>query len=41
MSLCYDGTDICLHGYVESDFASDIYSRKSTTSSVFTLKMEQ
>ena len=40
MALCYDGTDIRLYGYVDSDFASDVDSRKSTIGYVFTLKSE-
>ena len=36
MILCYRGTDVRLHGYVDSDFASDIDRRKST-GYVFTL----
>jgi len=38
MTLCYDGTD-ALHRYVESDFTSDVDSRKSTTTYVFTLEI--
>jgi len=26
MTLCYDGTDIRLHGYVDSNFAGDVNS---------------
>jgi len=37
MILCYDGTDDRLHGYVDSDFAGDVDSQKSTTDYVFTL----
>jgi len=32
-----DGTDVCLHGYVDSDFAGDVDSWKSTIGYVFTL----
>jgi len=38
MAFCYDGMDVHLHGYVDSDFAGDVDSRKSTTSYVFTLR---
>jgi len=38
MALCYDGKGLRLHRYVDSDFAGDVDSRKSTTSYVFTLK---
>ena len=37
MTLCYGGTDVCLHEYVDSDFAGDVESQKSTTGYVFTL----
>ena len=37
MSLCYDGMDVQLMGYVDSDFAGDVNSRRSTTDYVFTL----
>ena len=37
MALCYDGTDIQLLVYVDSDFAGDVDSRRSTTCYVFTL----
>jgi len=37
MALCYDSTDICLHEYVDSDFACDVDSQKSTAGYVFTL----
>ena len=37
MALCYDGSDIRLQGYVDSDLAGDIDSRKSTTGYAFTL----
>ena len=40
MALCYDGTDVCLHGYVDSDFAGDVDNRGSTTSYIFTLRSE-
>jgi len=38
MELCYGGTDVRLHGYVDSNFADDIDSRKSTTGYVLTLR---
>ena len=38
ITLCYDGTDVHLHGYVNSDFVGDVDSRKSTTYYVFTLE---
>jgi len=37
MALCYKSTDICLHGYVESDFVGDVDSRRSNTDYVFLL----
>lgn len=37
MALCYTGADIQLRGFVDSDMAGDIDSRKSTTGYVFTL----
>ena len=37
MALCYEGTNVPLRGYVDSEFAGDIDSRKSTTSFVFML----
>ena len=37
MTLYYEGTHICLHGYVDSDFAGDVDSRRNTTDYVFTL----
>ena len=37
MTLCYDGTDVRVHGYVDSDFAGDVDSQRSITSYVFTL----
>ena len=37
MVLCYDGTNVRLHGYVDFDFAGDVDSRKNITSYVFTL----
>ena len=40
MALCYDGMDVRLHGYVESDFVSDVDSWKSTTGCIFTLRSE-
>ena len=36
-SLCYGGSEIRLHGYVDSDMAGDVDGRKSTTGYVFTL----
>jgi len=38
MTLCYNGTDVRRHGYVGSDFASDVDSWRSTTGYVFTLE---
>ena len=38
MALFYDGTNIRLHGHVDSDFANDVDSRKSTTGYIFTLR---
>ena len=40
MTLCYDGTDVRLHGYVDSDFAGDVDNRGSTISYIFTLRSE-
>jgi len=40
MALCYDGTDVRLHGHVDSDFAGDVDSRRSIISYVFTLGSE-
>ena len=40
MPLCYDGMDFCLDGYVNSDFADDVDSRRSTAGYVFTLGSE-
>ena len=40
MTLFYDGTDVQLLGYVDSEFASDIDSQRSTTGYVFTLESE-
>ena len=37
MTLCYKATNVCLHGYVDSDFAGDVDSWKSTIGYVFTL----
>jgi len=31
MALCYDGTDVHLHGYVDFNFAGDVDSQRSTT----------
>ena len=36
MTLCYEGTNIRLHGYVNFDFAGDVNSQ-STIGYVFTL----
>jgi len=41
MALCYEGTNVPLRGYVDSEFAGDVDSRRSTTSFVFTLGVEQ
>ena len=38
MALCYDVTNVHLQGYADSDSANDIYSQKSITSYIFTLK---
>ena len=38
MVLCYDGTDIRMHRFVDSDFASDVYSQRSTARYIFTLE---
>jgi len=38
LALCYGGTYIRLHGYVDSDFAGDVDSRRSTTDYIFTMK---
>jgi len=38
MTLCYDGTDVHLHGYVDSDYAGDVHSQRSTTGYIFTLR---
>ena len=38
MTLCYNGTNVCLHGYVGSDFVDDVDGQKSTTSYIFTLR---
>jgi len=35
MTLCYDGTDVSLHRYVDSDFADDVDSWRSITDYVF------
>jgi len=37
MALCYNGMDVRLHGYVDSDFADDVDNRRSITGYVFTL----
>ena len=36
MILFYDGTNVRLHEYVDSDFAGDVDSQKSTTGYIFT-----
>jgi len=41
MTLFYEGTNVPLHGYVDSDFTGDVDSQKSITGYVFTLKSEQ
>ena len=28
MTLCYDGTDVRLHGYVDPDFTGDVVVRR-------------
>jgi len=38
MILCYDGTNVRLHGYVDFDFAGDVDSRKSTVGYIFILR---
>jgi len=38
MTLCYDGMDICLYGYIDFDFAGDIDSQRSTTGYIFILE---
>jgi len=37
MTLCYGGTNIQLLGFVDSDFAGDVDSQRSTNGYVFTL----
>ena len=37
MTLCYDGTEVRLYGYVDSNFAGDVDSQRSTIGYVFTL----
>ena len=37
MALCYDGTNVLLHEYIDSDFEGGVDSRRSTTGYVFTL----
>ena len=37
VALCYGGSDFTVKGYVDSDFASDLNKRKSTSGYVFTL----
>jgi len=36
-TLCYGGMDVQLLGYVDSNFAGDVDSQRSTTDYVFTL----
>ena len=36
--LCYKGTSVQLLRYVDSDFADDVDSQRSTTGYVFTLE---
>ena len=38
MTLCFDGTNVQLLGYIDFDFAGDVDSWKSTTGYVFTLR---
>jgi len=38
MTLCYDSTDIRLHGYVDSDFVCDADSQKSIIGYIITLE---
>ena len=40
MALCYDGTNVLLRGYIDSDFEGGVDSRRSTTGYVFTLGSE-
>ena len=37
MALCYEGTEVHLHGFVDFDFAGDVDSQRNITSYVFTL----
>ena len=37
MALCYEGTNVPLRDYVDSEFAGDVDSRRSTTSFIFML----
>jgi len=39
MALCYDDTNVRLHGYVDFDFADDVNSWRSTTGYGFTLRI--
>jgi len=41
MSLCYDGMDIRLHRYIDSDFAGDVDGQKSTLVMSLHWKVEQ
>ena len=36
-TLCFEGTHICLQGYVDADMAGDKDTRRSTTGYVFTI----
>jgi hypothetical protein len=36
-ALCFEGSDIVLQGYVDSDMAGDKDSKRSTTGYVFTV----
>jgi hypothetical protein len=36
-TLCFEGSNVVLQGYVDSDMAGDKYSRRSTTWYVFTI----
>jgi len=40
MTLYYEGTNVQLLGYVDSDFVGDVDSRRSTTGYAFTLGSE-
>ena len=36
--IVYEGTDVQLLGYVDSDFVGDVESRRNTTDYIFSLK---